>query len=455
MRALLTASALAAALCACAPAHRPAPVLTQVSMPEAWRDGSSGNVALDAQWWRGFGDPALDQLVQTALAHNSNVLAAASRVEQARALVEVAESASLPAVNGSLGAQVARAPGLRGMATTRALQPELQASWELDLWGRLREQSRAAGLQYRASQAERDGVALAVAASTVQAYITLLALDAQLRITQGTAASRAEALRLAADQARVGYTSQLQLTQAQAENEAVLQAIPELELGIRRQENALRVLTGAMPGEVARGRQLQELATAPVPASLPSDLLARRPDIAQGALLLAASDANLAVRRADFLPHVAFSVKLGSLLTDGFDYNPQAVWSLGGSVLAPIFSAGRLQAQVDAAAAQRDQAAYAYRGTVLTAVSEVESALSGVTRLQTQMEHAQKRREVLARTLDFARDRYQAGYSSYLEVLDAQRNLYQTELTVVSLRQNQANNMVALYRALGGGWSSR
>jgi NodT family efflux transporter outer membrane factor (OMF) lipoprotein len=448
------AAAVACGFTACMPALRPAPPLSQVTVPDAWRDGPAGQANVDAQWWRAFGDPTLTTLVQAALARNTNLLAAVARVEQARALVTVADAAALPAVNAVLGGASARAPAGAALVHSRSLQPELQASWELDLSGRLRDQSRAAALQYQASQAERDGVALSVAASTAQAYVGLLALDAQLRITKATAASRAEALRLASDQARVGYTSQLQLTQAQNENETVLQAIPELELAIRRQENSLRVLAGELPGAVLRERRFEDLPVLPAPAAIASSLLARRPDVAQSQLLLAASDVNLALRRADFLPHVTISAKFGSLLTNGRDYDPVTLWSLGGSVLAPVLSSGRLSAQVDAATAQRDQAAFAYRGVVLTAFSDVENALAGVTRLQTQMEHAHRRRDILARTLDFAKDRYQAGYASYLEVLDAQRNLYQVELNAVTLRQNQVNNMVALYRALGGGWTA-
>jgi multidrug efflux system outer membrane protein len=451
-RRLVLAAGMACGLTACMPAVRRVPPLATVSVPDGWRDGRAGPATVDAQWWDAFGDPALSALVQAALARNTTVLAAVARVEQARALLVVADSAALPAVNAVLGGASARAPAGAALVHSRSLQPELQASWELDLFGRLREQSRAASLQYQASAAERDGVALALAAGTAQAYVGLLALDAQLRITLATAASRAEALRLAADQARVGYTSQLQLSQAQNENETVLQAIPELELAIRRQENALRVLAGELPGAVARERRFEDLPLPAAPATLPSSLLERRPDLAQGQLLLAASDATLAVRRAEFLPHVTISAKLGSLLSNGRDYDPVTVWSLGGSVLAPLFSAGRLNAQLDIASAQRDQAAFAYRGAVLNAFSEVENALAGVTRLQTQMVHAQQRRAILARTLDFARDRYQAGYASYLEVLDAQRNLYQVELNAVTLRQNQLNNMVGLYRALGGGW---
>jgi len=453
LRRVALAALAASALAACAPAQRQAPALAQVQAPEGWRDGAAGTQAVDPQWWRGFGDATLDALVDAALARNADVLAAAARVDEARALLQVAQAARAPALDAVLGAQAARAPGAAGISTTRVVQPELQARWELDLWGRLRQQERASALQYQATEAERAGVALGVAAATVQSYVGLLALDAQLAITRATAASRAEALRLASDQARLGYTSQLQLTQAQAEYETVLGAVPELELALRRQENGLRVLVGEMPGEIVRARRLRQLQLPALPAALPSALLGRRPDIVQAGLLLAASDAILAARRADYLPQVALSASLGSLFANGADYDPVSLWSVGGSVLAPIFSAGRLRAQVDAATARRDQAAFAYRGAVLAAFGEVEDALGAVSRLERQMQHVQQRRAILERSLGFARDRYEAGYVAYLEVLDAQRNLYQAELEELGLRQDQAANMVALYRAIGGGWS--
>jgi multidrug efflux system outer membrane protein len=142
-------------------------------------------------------------------------------------------------------------------------------------------------------------------------------------------------------------------------------------------------------------------------------------------------------------------------MANGNDYDPVSLWSVGGSVLAPIFSAGRLRAQVDAATARRDQAAFAYRGVVLAAFGEVEDALGAVSRLERKMQYVEERRVILERSLGFARDRYEAGYVAYLEVLDAQRNLYQAELEELELRQDRAANMVALFRALGGGWSGQ
>lgn len=441
-------------LAGCAPVWRPAPPLASVVPPEGWREPNDGSGSVDPQWWIAFGDPELNRLVGAALVRNSDVLIAVARVDEARAQAELAEAARLPALNGAIGLQAGRALQATGISTARSVQPSLQANWEPDLFGRIRTQIRAAALQFRATQAERDAAALTVAATTAQNYIALLAIDAQLRITRETVASRAEALRLASDQARVGYISQLQLTQAQSEYEAVLQSIPELELAMRRQENAVRLLAGELPGAVERGKAFEDLTLPTVPAALPSQLLARRPDVAQRELLLAAADAGLALRRQAFLPQVSLSAQLGSILTSSLDYDPVSVWSIGGSVLAPLFSGGRLQAQFEASASARDQAAFAYRRTVLTAFSEVENALAGVPRLQDQVGHAMRRREVLTRSLGYARDRYQAGYASYLEELDAQRNLYQVELAMVTLRRTQIENLIGLYRALGGGWSS-
>jgi NodT family efflux transporter outer membrane factor (OMF) lipoprotein len=451
---VLLALAIAVVLSGCMPAHRPVPQSSEVGMPADWSEKLAAAGVIDTSWWLGFGDPALVSLVSTALANNTDILAAAARVEEARALSEIAGAAHLPTLDAAVGLQAGRSLGATGVATSRTGTPELRASWEVDLWGRLRQLAEASELRYQATRVEREAVALAVSAETVQAYIALLALDAQLDVTKATAESRAEALRLAVDQAGVGYISQLQLTQAQSEHETVLQAIPELELAIRRQENALRLLTGGVPGAVARERRFQDLKPIPIPSTLPSSLLTRRPDIVQAERLLSASDAILDARRAEFLPQVSLSASVGRLFTNGLNYDPVSIWGLGGSILAPIFSAGRLTAQVDAATASRDQAAYAYRAAVLGALNEVEGALSGVNRLRAQMEHAQKRITILERSLYYARDRYQAGYASYLEVLDAQRNLYQTQLDAIVLRRTQFNNLVSLYRSLGGGWDA-
>lgn len=438
----------------CMPTHPPRPLAAAVALPDTWREGPQGTGALQTQWWRGIGDPVLERLVERALRYNNDLLLAASRIEEAEAAARIADAAGWPTLSASVSNQSSRSLGTRGLTLSHVTQPGVQLGWETDLWGRLRLQGAAAALRTEAARADQAGAQVSVAAATAQAYVRLRALDAQHAVSRATASSRAEALRLAADQARVGYISQLQLTQAEAEYEAVQQTLPQLELAVRQQENALRILTGEPPGPAERGQPFAALRLPAVPATLPAELLQRRPDIARAERLLAASDATLAAQRRAFLPQVSLSANAGRLFTNALHYDPVTIWSIGGSILAPLFTAGRLQAQVDAATAQRDQAAFAYRGVVLNALGEVENALAAVERLRTQREHTERRRDVLARSLGFAQDRYQAGYASHLEVLDAQRNLYQAEIERIRARQGEMENRITLYRVLGGGWQA-
>lgn len=453
----------ALALSACAPMPAAVPDNAQAVLPAQWSTplttNSEHTPAIATVWWTQLGDAQLNALVAQALASNTDILSTMARVQEAQANLALTDSAHSPQINPTLVTQAGRSLGALGPTHTRSLQPGLQASWELDVWGRLSAQSQAASARVQASQADRDAVALSVAATTVQSYVGLRALQTQLAISQATVQSRAQALQLAQDQVRVGYSSQLQLTQAQAEYASVQQQVQQLRWQIDKQVNALHLLLGqaggnALPAAATDWQALQLPAVPAVPGSLPSQLLERRPDIARAAQMLAASDHNLSAQRAAFLPQVSLSANVGSLLINSLDYNPLTVWSLGGSLLAPLFNGGRLQAQFDAATAQRDQAAYAYRASVLSAFADVENALTGTRRLAEQSQLATQRRDVLQQSLGFAHDRYEAGYASYLEELDAQRNLYAAQLEVVKLRQAELDNRVQLYKALGGGWTA-
>ncbi|MEG2046724.1 MAG: efflux transporter outer membrane subunit [Comamonas sp.] len=455
----LAAALTAALLTACAPLPHAIPDSAQVTLPVQWStQAEAGTTPITAQWWQQLGDAQLNRLVQQALANNTDVLTAAARVQEAQANLATTDAARSPQLNATLGAQAGRSLTVLGTSQSRNVQPGLQASWELDLWGRLSQQSQAAAARLQASEADRAAVQLTVAATTVQTYVGLCALQQQLAISQATVQSRDKALQLAQDQQRVGYISQLQVSQAQAEYESVQQQVLQLQWQIDKQLATLNLLLGQAGGNAqlaaAPALRLQDLQLPAVPTRLPSQLLERRPDIARSAALLAASDHQLQAQRAAFLPQVNLSASVGSLLVNSLNYNPLTVWSLGGSLLAPLFNGGRLQAQLDAATAQRDQAAYAYRGAVLTAFADVESALTGTQRLAQQTRHATQRRDVLQHTLGFAHDRYEAGYASYLEELDAQRNLYAAELEVVRLHQAELDNRVQLYKALGGGWQA-
>ncbi|RZL37452.1 MAG: efflux transporter outer membrane subunit [Rubrivivax sp.] len=453
---LLTALPCAFALAwlaGCATPVEPPQRSTEVALPARWRTDLGATAAQRADWWRGFGDPVLAHAVEAALAGNTDVATASARVREARAQEAVARSQRWPGLDFAVGASRSRSVGPLGQASeSTAAQPVFQAAYELDLFGRVADQVRAAEAGTVAAEAARDTASLAVAAAAASGYLTLRTLDARLAVLRATLASRTESLRLASGRARVGYTSDLELRQAEAEYEATAQAVPQAEAAIARQEHALNLLAGAPPQDVPRGSALTALTSPPVPDALPSELLRRRPDIAQAEATLAASGATLANARAQFLPQVRLSASAGRTFSSSLA-DPITVWSLGASVLAPLFSAGRLQGQLDVAGARREQAALAYQRAVLTALREVEDALSSVARLREQRRHLEAQRAAVAEALRHAVNRYRGGYSSYLEQLDAQRSLLSAELALVQVVGDELTATVALQQALGGGWA--
>jgi NodT family efflux transporter outer membrane factor (OMF) lipoprotein len=403
-------------------------------------------------WWRALGDPVLDALVARALTNNPDIGIAVGRVREARAQETLARAQLFPTLDLGVSASHGRTLSALGTPSeSTVVQPVFQAAYEVDLFGRIADQVEAARASAQASEAARDSVRLSVAAATATGYVTLRGLDARLGIVRATVAARAEALRIARDRAEAGYTSQLELRQAEAEYRAATQIVPQAQLAIARQENALSVLVGEGPRDIARGVALDALQRPAAPAGLPSDLLRRRPDIVQAELTLAASDASLASARAQFLPQLRLTSSAGAIESSLIG-DPVGIWSLGGSVLAPLFQGGRLRAGVESAAGRRDQAAFSYQRTVLTAFREVEDNLAAVVRLSQQRTEIEAQRDALAEALRHASNRYQAGYSSYIEQLDAQRNLLSAQLTLVQLEADQLNALIALHQALGGGW---
>jgi NodT family efflux transporter outer membrane factor (OMF) lipoprotein len=444
------------ALAGCGAGERPAAPSTAVVLPPAgWRDSVEGDAATAADWWRGFGDPVLAAVVEKALANNSDILIAAARVEEARAQFKLARAQQLPTLSGVFGGK-ARDRSVSPFGTPEeqsAAQGTLSVTYDLDLFGRLANATESARAALLASQAARDNVRLAVAASAAGGYITLLGLDARLAVLRDTLKARADSLHLATRRAEAGYAPRLDLAQAEAEYRATEQLIPTLVLAIRRQEDGLSLLLGENPRAIARGGALVALVLPGVGGGLPADLLRRRPDIAAAEQQLVAADRSLDSARAAFLPSVQLNAAAGyvasTLLSD-----PIGIWTIGGSILAPLFQGGRLTAQANAAAARRDQAAFAYRRAALTAFREVEDALAAVQRTAEQEQALSAQRNALADALRLATNRYRAGYSPYLEQLDAQRGLLAAELSLAQVRADRLNAVVSLYQALGGGWDA-
>ncbi|NUL36582.1 efflux transporter outer membrane subunit [Kosakonia sacchari] len=455
MKRRLTVVALSLTLAACqsADVQQAQPSL---QIPAAWRSETGPVSKTDSVWWRNFHDSQLNRYVDQALRHNSDVLIARERVNEYQARVYAADSALFPELDAGISGTRARsqsaATGLPIYSTL--YKGNLTASYNVDIWGASRSASRAADASLEAQKAAAAAADLTVATNVASGYLTLLSLDAQLQVTQSTLAAREDALKLARRQYETGYTSRLELMQSDSELRSTRAQIPVLQHQISQQENALSVLLGNNPGAVNRG-EFATLTPLKVPSQLPSSLLNRRPDIVQAQRQLIAADATLVSSQAKLLPSINLTAT-GSMQDDtlpGLLDNPLRLWSIGGSILAPLLNRQALNAQVDVSMSQRNQALYTYEKTVRNAFKEVNDSLDAITRLGEQLTELAGQVDVAQETLRIAQNRYHNGYSSYLDVLDAQRTLFSAQLSAVQVKNNLLLAQVDLYRALGGGWS--
>ena len=455
MRRLSLALALGVALAGCRSADVP-PAAPSLQIPAAWRADIGPASPLEGWWWRNFHDSQLNQYVEQALRYNSDVLIARERVNEYQARAYAADSSLFPSLDASLTGSRARAQsaatGLPVHSTV--YKGGLTASYDVDIWGANRSAADAAEATLEAQKAAAAAADLTVATSVAAGYLTLLSLDEQLRVTRQTLKSREDAYNMAKRQFETGYTSRLELMQADSELRSTRAQIPPLEHQIAQQENALSVLIGSNPQAISR-QDFAHLTPLALPSQLPSSLLNRRPDIVQAQRQLLAADATLASSQAQLLPSINLTAT-GSMqdrtLPDLLD-NPLRLWSLGGSILAPLLNRQALNAQVDVSMAQRNQALYGYEKTVRGAFREVNDSLDAITRYGEQLTELQDQEAVAQETLRIAVNLYRNGYSSYLDVLDAQRTLFSTQTSVVQVKNNLLLAQVDLYRALGGGWS--
>ena len=448
---VLTAACL---LAACAGPRPPIPSAAAISPPQSWRQANaSRDMDVDPAWWRNFGDPILAGLVADALKDNDDLEIAAARVDEARAQLTAARGAQLPVLQAAAGGGRTRSVNPFGIDVKQwAAQAKLQSSFDLDLFGRLKNSSAAARANLLATSYNRDAVQLAVATATASTYVQLRTADARLALLKQTLDARAATLKLIRRRAKAGYGSQLDLAQAQAEYEATAQAIPPVELAIARLENGLSILLGRAPAPIARGRELGGIALPAIPVQLPAALLRRRPDLAASEQQIVAADRSLDAARAAFMPNIGLSASGGFVSSSLLVNDPLSIYSLGGSILAPIFNGGRIRAQAQGATARRDQAAFAYRRAALTAFREVEDGMASVQRLAEQEAALIRQRDALARTQALAARRYREGYSPYLEQLDAERSLLSSDLALVQNRSDRLVAAINLYQAVGGGW---
>lgn len=432
----------------------------ELDLPQSWRAADVDSQPLDAdQWWKRFEDPQLDRLVDAALTGNRDVKIAAARILEARANVVIARSALYPQVSARTTAARSRLPsdltppGVSPVGDDYRLQGDL--SFEIDLWGRLRRGSEAARADLLSTQYAREVTRLALISNVASGYFNLRSFDLQLDIAQRTLASRAEALSLTQKRFKGGVVSELDVRQAEAEYQAASAVIPDLQRSIVVAQDALSTLLGRYPSEIERGKTIAAIGVPPaVPIGLPSELLARRPDILATELSLIAANARIGVARAAYFPSISLTGLLGVESTElsRLFRGGSRIWQAGLGAGVPIFNAGRIGAEVDAASARQEEALQQYRQTIETAFAEVEDALIAHRTAREKYTTIEAQVKALRRYLRLADLRYRNGQSAYIEVLDAERSLFSAELGQVQTRQSQLAALVQLYKALGGGW---
>ena len=428
--------------------------------PTGYRSSQQSAADLaNGAWWQQLQDPTLNQLVNEGLQQNLDLRAAAARVDAYYGQLGVTRSQYFPQVSAGLD-------GSRNKASERTNSPapannpfnSVQAlgfvSWELDLFGRIRRLSEAAQAELAASEEGRRAAALGVASSVASGYVTLRALDKQLDISRATAKSRLDALTLFEKRFKGGVISAIELNQAQSEAATAQAAVPEYERQVALQEHALSLLLGRNPGPITRGKSIDALAVPAVPAGLPSQLLERRPDVLAAEQTLVAANARIGAAKALYFPTLSLTGSGGVASTslNNLMSNPASVWNVGASLTAPIFTAGAISGQVDVAKAQQQAALLSYQQTVQNAFKEVEDGLVNSYKGRDKIDAQQKQVTALRSYARFARMRYEGGYSSYLEVLDAERSLFNAELDFTRTQNDNFVRVISLYKALGGGW---
>lgn len=413
-------------------------------------------------WWQQFDDPVLDSLINEALANNKDLRIAAARVEEFAGVLTSTRAALFPQIGyGAAGSRdrfserldTPASPGIPNPQTT--YQAVLNASWEIDLWGRIRRESEAAQAGLFATEEARRGVVLSLVSATAVGYVSLRTLDKQLEIARATARSYRETLDLFDLRYQGGVVSLVQLAQIRSQYEFALAQVPLLEAQVARQEHALSALLGRNPGPILRGKKpIEQLKLPPVPAGLPSDLLARRPDIRQAEQDLIAANARIGAARALYFPTISLTGAVGSASADLDDLftGPARTWSYAGSLAGPIFTFGLIEGLVAQSDARQRQLLANYERTIQTAFREVDNALIDTRKSQERLAAQGRRVTALQDYARLATLRYDNGYTSYLEVLDALRSLFEAELDYADSYGQVFTALINTYKSMGGGW---
>jgi multidrug efflux system outer membrane protein len=455
--------ALASAVsCKLGPDYARPPVVT----PEKWRELAAAEASIaNIPWWELFQDEELRRLITVALAENRDLKIAIERIEEARALYGISRSELYPQVDaGFVGGALRFSEG----SLTHTPEPDVDVdntkgyssldvgfSWELDFFGRIRRANEAEQARLLATQEARRAVALTLVSDVARAYVDLRGLDRSLEIARRTLESRREYVALARDRFEGGVTPEVDWRQAEAEFFRMQALVFELEKNVVQKENELSLLLGRNPGAVPRGRAVELQPIPPeVPAGLPAQLLERRPDVREAEMRLWSATARIGEAKAMLYPRISLTGSYGFASTDLselLDGSSQS-WNIFAGLLQPIFNANKNKRRVEVRESQQRQAVYDYERTLLQALREVEDSLIGLQKAGDQRGSQQKRVEAERKVVELSELRYRGGVAAYLEVLDAQRSLFNAEIDETASLSEHVNSLIRLYKALGGGW---
>lgn len=442
----------------------------QADMPEQWRTpapeaaASPDLSAADLLWWEGFDDPVLNQLIGEALRENKDIRLAAARVDQYLGALQTTRSAYFPQLGAAADASRSRtteagaSPFPSGVANPSSLySAQFNLAWEIDLFGRTRRTTEAAQAQALSSEEDRRAILLSVVSGVASSYIALRASDRKLEIAQATLKNYAETLRIFELRYAGGVISQLELAQVQSQYQLAQATIPLIEQQIAVQENLLSTLMGRNPGSIPRGQSIAQLTAPPVPAGLPSSLLERRPDILRAEADLKAANAQVGVARSLYFPTLSLTGAYGSAsnpLSSLFS-GSAAAWGLGANLAMPLATFGNIEGQIMSAEAVYEQQKIRYLQSAQQALREVNDALTGIQKSRSALAAQEKRVHALKESAYFARLRFENGLTSYLEVLNAEDDLFSAQLNAIDAQSTSFGQIINAYKAMGGGWVNR
>jgi multidrug efflux system outer membrane protein len=437
--------------------HRPAVTVPKAYLYEPAQAAATANV----DWWTQFNDPVLDQLIGEGLANNKSIKIAAANVEQAAGVVTSTRSPLFP----QLSYQAAAGRYKFSQNSTTALPSNLSnptnyyqvlagASWELDLWGRIRRLTESAQANLLATEEARRGVILSLTASVASDYLSLRGLDEQLATAERTLGVYSESLRLMELKHQYGRVSDMNVDQARARYETAAAEIPQIKTNIAVLENALSILLGKNPGTIPRGRTIFELALPAIPAGVPSQLLERRPDLLQSEQQLIAANAQIGAAKAQYFPTISLTGASGYSSTDlsNLFKGPAHVWSYAGGFAGPIFTGGAIYGQVKQAEAAQKAALIGYQAAIQSAFADVDNALVSQQELSEQLAAQERLVTALRGYAQLSQHLFDGGREPYSTVLQAEEDLFPAELNWAAARASLCIAFVNIYKAMGGGW---